>query len=91
MITKREFSAIDAAPSILYGKRDVDSVTAYPISVSSAGGLLISQGLSTPLSDQIIINETDPNNITLTYKFGGVQVSQKTIVKSGSTTTITVG
>lgn len=40
-ITKKEFSASDAAPAVLYAKQDQDSQIAYPLLVDSNGKLLV--------------------------------------------------
>lgn len=90
MITKREFSAYDAHPFVLYAKKSGDATEAFPVIVSSQGSLLITQGLVLPVHDQQVIDEADPNNVTITYKLSGVTVGTKTIVVSGTTTTISV-
>jgi hypothetical protein len=90
MITKKEFSAVDSQPVILYAKRDSNSDKAYPVLISEEGSLSFKGGLYVPLHDQEIINEADPNNIVITYKLSGATVATKTIAVSGSTTTITV-
>lgn len=40
--------------------------------------------------DSQVINETDPNNVVITYKLGATSKATKTIAVVGSTTTITV-
>jgi hypothetical protein len=41
------------------------------------------------LLTQQIIDESDPDNIVITYKRNGVVVATKTIAVSGTTTTVT--
>ena len=89
-ITKKEFSALDAHPTILYAKRASDSDRAYPVLATSSGSLSISVWLTVPTHDQQVIDETDPNNIIITYKLLGATVGTKTIGISGAVTTITV-
>ena len=43
-----------------------------------------------PVFDQQIINETNPNNIVITYKNLGITVATKTVSISGAITTITL-
>jgi len=50
----------------------------------------IERGEIIPAHDQRIIDESDPNNIGITYKLATVTVATKTIVTSGTTTTITL-
>ena len=87
---KTEYSAVDANPVVLYTKKDADSPAAYPLLASAFGTLHVSTGLGTPAHDQQVIDETDPNNVVITYKKNGVTVGTKTIVIAGSITTITV-
>jgi len=47
-------------------------------------------GSDLPDYDESIIDEADPNNIEITYKKNGSTVATKTIVISGTTTTITI-
>lgn len=39
--------------------------------------------------DTKVVDEADPNNVTITYKLSGDTVATKTIAVSGTTTTIT--
>ena len=41
VITKKEYSASDAAPAVLYAKKDGDSQIAYPLLADSEGKLLV--------------------------------------------------
>jgi len=43
-----------------------------------------------PVYDTQVIDETDPDNVTITYKLDGTTVAVKTIAVSGTTTTISV-
>ena len=90
MTTRKEFSAVDAAQSVLYVKRDPESEDAYPLLASKFGGILVNHGMIIPIHDQQIINESDPANVTITYKLDGTTVGTKTIAISGTTTTITM-
>ena len=47
-------------------------------------------GFAIPMFDTQVIDETDPDNVTIVYKRSGVIVATKTISISGSVTTITV-
>ena len=87
---RREYSAVDAQQIVLYAKRDADANIAFPVIASSFGTLVMTLGLAIPLHDQQVIDESDPNNVTITYKLNSVTVAVKSIVISGSTTTITV-
>lgn len=57
--------------------------TTHPLPVTT-------DGFAIPVFDTEVINEADPNNVIITYKKSGVTVATKTIVISGTTTTITV-
>ena len=48
---KKEFSAVDASPVVLYAKAEATSDKAYPIIATSSGGLLISAGHDIPEYD----------------------------------------
>lgn len=85
---RKVFSSVDAAPQVLYAKRDEDSQVAHPILADSAGRLIISS-LVPKEYDGI---ELSPANqpTTITYKLGGVTVATLTLTYSGSDiTTIT--
>lgn len=43
-----------------------------------------------PAHDTQVVDETNPNSVTVTYKKSGVTVAVKTIAISGSVTTISV-
>ena len=86
-ITKREYSAVDSKPMVMYGKVDSSQDITYPIIISEDGGLLTTPGMAVPLHDQKIIDESASPNVTITYKLAGATVGTKTIVVSGSTTT----
>lgn len=47
-------------------------------------------GMTVPVHDSQEIDETDPDNITITYKLNSVTVATKTIATSGAVTTITL-
>lgn len=87
---KTEYAAVDAQPVVLYTKTDSNSPAAYPLIASGFGTLHVSTGLGVPAHNQQVINEADPNNVIITYKLNGTTVGTKTIVVSGTTTTITV-
>lgn len=86
---KRVFTAIDAAPVVLYGKRDANTDDAYPIIADSNGNLTIaSGGIIIPSHDSEIIDQADENNITIKYYLSGALVGTQTITISGTRTTI---
>ncbi len=87
---KKVYSASDAQPVVLYAKQDASTEQAYPLIASASGGLLIHTGFAIPAHDQQVIDESNPNNIVITYKLNGSVVATKTIQISGTTTTITV-
>lgn len=82
---KKEFSAIDSAPAVLYAKTDRDDVFAYPVLVDSAGRLILS---SLVPAEYDYIDLSPPNQpTTITYKLGGiggVVVATLTLTYSGS-------
>lgn len=90
MVTKREFSTYDAAVAVIYGKKNADDTIAYPILLSPSAQISVTTGLAVPAHDQQIIDESDPNNVVITYKLSGATVATKTIAVSGTTTTITM-
>jgi hypothetical protein len=47
-------------------------------------------GFAIPMFDTQVVNETDPNNVTITYRRNGTTVAVKTIITSGAITTISV-
>jgi hypothetical protein len=87
---KKVFSASDAAPTVLYAKTDPASELAYPVLIDANGSLAINAGWIIPNYDQQIIDESASPNVTITYKKNGSTVATKSIVVSGTTTTITV-
>lgn len=87
-ITKIIDSRRDAKPVILHGKRVEDSELGYPILVTGKGAILITDGMTIPPHDERVINDSDPDNIIITYNLDSVPVGTKTIVTSGSTTRI---
>lgn len=56
MITKREFSSVDASPNVMYGKRDGDDTQTFPVAITEGGALLISKGMNIPIHDYISIS-----------------------------------
>ena len=48
------------------------------------------KGMEIPYHNSQVIDEADPDNVTITYKLDGTTVATKTIAKVGTTTTITV-
>jgi hypothetical protein len=73
-ITKKEFSASDAAPVILYAKQDGDSQIAHPI---TAG--MLNPGLSLPAYDEIELGYTNGDLTGVVYKLNGSTVSTLTL------------
>jgi len=93
MTEKKVFSASDAAPVVLYAKRDGNSQLAHPIIGDTSGYLITSpsSGMIIPRHDEQVIDESAaPALTTITYKLSNVTVATKTIAVSGTTTTITL-
>lgn len=85
MTQKKEFSAIDAAPAVLYAKRTTDDVFAYPLLADSVGRLIISS-LVPYEYDYISLSPADVPT-TIVYKLGGsggTTVATLTLTYSGS-------
>lgn len=62
-ITKKEFSAVDAATAVLYAKRDGESQIAYPVVATTSGEL--------PISNTVLTNAVDGETTalrTVTYE-----------------------
>jgi hypothetical protein len=88
---KKVFSATDAAPSVLYAKRTASSEQSYPILISSDGAFytIDDHGMVLPRHDTQVIDENG-SNATITYSYTGSTVGVKTIVVSGTRTTISM-
>jgi hypothetical protein len=56
-----------------------------PAQLAELGG-----GMLIPRHNQQVIDESDPNDVTITYKLDSTTVATKEIVVSGTTTTITM-
>lgn len=83
--SKKEFSATDASPVVLYGLKSPSNPNAIPIVVTSNGALLISGGLDMPPYDFISFS---PPNLPTTILFkiggsGGTNVRTLTLTYSG--------
>jgi len=88
---KKVFSASDAAPVVLFAKQDASKEQAYPVIASASGGILVHTSFAIPPHDKQVIDESGaPALTTITYSLSGITVATKTIVVSGTTTTITV-
>ena len=85
MTHKKVFSAPDAAPVVIYVKQDENSEHAFPLLEK-----MMNPGFSIPKYDTQEIDESDANNVIITYKLSGVTVATKLIAISGTTTKITV-
>lgn len=100
--TKKEFSAVDAAPVVLYALRDGNSQIAYPVLVNTDGSLEIKPIVATGISDgrktvttagtrvQLTTASTICLSVTLTALLentGIICVGGSTIVASASTRT----
>jgi hypothetical protein len=48
------------------------------------------KGMLIPEHDKQVVDEADPANVTITYSLDGTTVATKSILVSGSTTTITL-
>jgi hypothetical protein len=84
-ITKREFSAIDAHPSIQYIKKDDGSTMAYPVTEK-----MLNSGMGIPLYDLAIIDEAPSGDMVITYSLSGTTVAIKNITISGTRTTVSI-
>lgn len=51
---------------------------------------VLRNGMSLPYHNEQVIDEADPDNVTITYKLNGTTVATKTIAVVGTTTTITL-
>lgn len=73
----------------LYGH---DGSAKQRILTDEAGALYTvdQSGIRVPQHDKQVIDETDPNEVTITYSLNAVDVAVKTISVSGSVTTITM-
>lgn len=89
---KKEWHSLDAQCAVLYGKKTDANDICYPIFVNEAGALQVSDqnGMVLPYHNSQVIDETDSNNVTITYKLDGTTVGTKTIAIVGSITTITI-
>lgn len=73
-------------PSQIYGWAN-----GKPVRVKcSPDGVVNTSGMALPEHDQVVIDETDPSIILLTYKLGSTTVATKSIVVVGAVTTITL-
>lgn len=88
-MAQREGTQLDTLPAQQYGWRNSAPVR---LGVGPDGELLVSdsRGMGVPVHDSQVIDESDANNVTITYKLGGITVATKLIAVSGTTTTITL-
>ena len=82
---KKEFSAVDAAPTIQYVKRDAGSANAYPLTNAA-----YFQGLYIPQYDTSIQDASDPTDIVTTFSLSGTTVAILSVVTAMSITTTTL-
>jgi hypothetical protein len=73
----REGQQVDTLPVQVYGK----GASGLPVSLPAS---------NLPYYNSTVIDDTDPNNITVLYKLDGTTVATKTIVTVGHEITITV-
>lgn len=78
--SKRVFTSSDAAPSVLYVKKDVASGKAYPLLAGTFG-------FSLPNFDEIALSYTGTNLTGVEYRKDSVSTSTLTLAYSGSTLT----
>ena len=87
---KRTNWSPDIPAVVLYGKQtDTDSMS-YPVTLGPNGELLVNNGLIVPIHNEQVIDETDPNDVIITYKLNSITVGTKRITVVGSITTITI-
>lgn len=88
---KKVFSAVDTAPATMYAKQSAGSEFAYPVLVNADGALFVidDSGMVIPRHDTQVIDESG-SDATITYKLLGATVATKTIVVTGTRTTISI-
>lgn len=85
--SKKEFSAVDAAPVVLYALQNTTSPLAVPVLANTSGQLLASTGFQIPAYDYISLSYTGSNLTGVIYKTGGssgTTVATLTLTYSGS-------
>ena len=87
---KKEFSAVDASPVVLYAKESATSEQAYPVLITSSGCLSISTGFDIPEYDYIALGYSG-NNVNLVQYYlggaGGALMATLTLTYSGNNIT----
>jgi len=82
MITKKEYSASDAAPSILYAKRDGSTNIAHPITQG-----MFNPGFAIPDYDEIDLEYTGDDLTQVEYKKQGDVIATLTLSYTGGNLT----
>lgn len=83
---RKEFSSVDAAPAVLYAKRDADAREAYPLLADAFGNILVTAGLVPSGWDYVNLNPP-AQPTTITFKkggSGGTTLATLTLTYSGS-------
>jgi len=84
---KKIFDSTDAAPRVLYAKRDAASPYAYPVLGDSSGHLILSS-LVPYEYDKIELGYSGSNITLVTYYLNSVSVSTLSLAYTGSNLTI---
>jgi hypothetical protein len=88
-MTIREGTQLDTLPVQCYGWDGTEPVKVF-VSASGEVAVIDSGKMRVPYHNSQVIDESDPNNVIITYKLDGTTVATKTIATSGTTTTITL-
>jgi hypothetical protein len=95
MTQRKEYGSIDAAPSVLYAKRETDNILAFPVLQDNDGNIktISANNLVPSQYDYIALTYSGSNLSIVEYKTSGSSgtlVATLTLAYSGSTlTTIT--
>lgn len=84
---KLEYSALDAAPAVLYAKKTDNNSTAYPVLIDESGALQVSTS-GFGATDNLTITETVAAPLDTFVITNGVKT--KTIVINSTTKVITI-
>jgi hypothetical protein len=82
-ITKREYSAADAATAVLYIKQDGDDTVAYPVTAA-----MLNPGFAIPQYTKIILSYSGSTLTGVVYYNGTPSVATLTLAYTGSNLTL---
>jgi len=86
-MSKREYSAPDANPVVLYAKKDVNETEAFPVLATSSGSLKISEGFDIPEFDTLDLGYDGTIVNKLTFSLITVTVATLTLTNNGTSIT----